>query len=109
MTERLHGGAHPCDVAVMIGAEKIDHAIGPRELDVLVIRDVDGEVCRLAVAAPQHAVLVVARVLAGRRPEPEGAVVLVREPAPGELLEYLLGEPATADVALLGRPHVEGD
>src|SRR5207245_7166444 len=73
-------------------------------------RHVHGEIRRLAGRAAQHAVLVVARLLAELgRPEPERPLVLVGELARGELLQDLLGKVPVTYVALLRRPHVELD
>ena len=41
MAERLHRGAHARHVAVVIGTEQVDDAIGAGELHVVVIGDVD--------------------------------------------------------------------
>ena len=108
--EGLHRGLHSRHVAVVVGPEQVDHAVGGAEFHVVVVRDVHGEIGHLAVRAPQHAILVVARLLAQRgRPEPERALPLVGELARGELLQDLLGEVQVAHVALLRRPHVELD
>ena len=107
VAERLHRGAHARDVAVMVGAEQVDHVVDTGELHVVVERDVDGEVGQLAGAPPQHAVLVVAGALDGRRAEPERAVLLVREAAGGEVLHGLLRQAAVTYVALFRGPHVE--
>ncbi len=108
--ERLHGRAHAPDVAVVVGTEQVDQAIGGGELHVVVIGDVHPEVGRLATAPPQHAVLVVGGLVADLgRAKPQRAVLLVREPARRQLIEHPGRQAAVTDVALLGRPHVELD
>jgi hypothetical protein len=69
--------AHPRDVPVVVGAEHVDQPIrAPLEL-VVVVGDVRGEICRLAVGPDQHAVLVVPE---GRRSQPYRTLALVDVP-----------------------------
>ena len=108
--ERLHRRLHARHIAVVVGPEQIDHAVGGAELHVVVVRDVHREIRHLAVRAAQHAILVVAHLLTERgRPEPERAFVLVRELARSKLLQNLLGQVEVTHIALLRRPHVELD
>ena len=84
VAERLERRLHPRDVAVVIAAERRDQVVeAAREL-VAVVGDVGREVGRLAVAADQHPVLVVAE---RRRPEPGRALALVDVPALAELVD----------------------
>ena len=107
VAERGHRRAHARHVAVVVGAEQIDHMIDAREFHEVMIGDVDGKVGELARAPAQHTVLVIAGAGHGRRAKPQRAVVLVRQPTRGELLHRLLHQAAVTHVALLGRPHVE--
>ena len=82
MAQRLDRGPHPRHVAVVIGAQRIDHPLGaPLEL-VAVVGDVGGEVGRLAVGADQHPILVVAELA---RPQPDRALAVVDVAAPAQL------------------------
>jgi len=69
-------GAQARDVAVVIGTENIDHAVGALQL-VVVVGDVVREIGRASVGADDHAVFVVA---AFGRAQPERAVFVVGEP-----------------------------
>ena len=64
----------PRDVAVVVGAEQVDHAVVAALELVLVVGDVVGEVGRLAAGADQHAVLVVAELLRPQPQRPLGAI-----------------------------------
>ena len=68
-------GAHPVDVAVVVGAEHVDQQVEAALELVAVVGDVGGEVGRRAVGADQDPVLVVAEL---RGPQPDGALAARR-------------------------------
>ena len=72
--ERLPGGQHARDVAVVVGAPRVDEAVEFAAALVEVVGDVRREVGDLAVRAAQDAVLVVAE---GRRAQPDRPLALV--------------------------------
>ncbi len=111
MAERLHGGPHAADVAVVVGAEQVDEAVGgaelhdsgdrrrrPRSTSARRWSGAARDPCRRRLLADL------------RRAEPERAV-LPRSVSPrvGQLVEHPGGQAAVAHVALLRRPHVELD
>jgi len=117
--ERGDRRLHPRDVAVVVGAEHVDHAVVAALELLLVVGDVGGEVRRLAGRPHEHAVLVVAE---RRRPQPERAVRAVQVPlllqageravdrARRALVERTLGEPAVeVDAVGLERRADPGD
>src|SRR5699024_8276939 len=85
--ERLHGGAYPCDIAVMIGAPDIERDIVATLEFVEVIGDVAGKVGARAVPAFKHAVLLVTELACL---EPQCALPLVGVAAFGQSLERTL-------------------
>ncbi len=72
-TERLEGGAHPADVAVVVGTEHEQLAVVATVMLVAHIREIRRVIRRGAVGADHDAVLVVAALL---RLQPPRAVAL---------------------------------
>ena len=99
--ERGDRRLHPRHVAVVVGAQRVDQALGAALELVAVVRDVAGEVGGGAVGAHQHAVLVVSK-LGGPQPDRSLAVVYVavlaqlgdRRLDQAGLVQRPLGEPA---------------
>ena len=102
----LHGGLHPADVPLVVGAPDVDHAIEPpaHEL-VVVVGDVRGEVARDAVAADQDVVLVVPQGGAG---EPHRPLALDDVPPLAEEVDHPL-HLARVVQGLLPEPDVVAD
>src|SRR5262249_58993023 len=91
MAEGDHGRFHALDVAVVIGAEKVDGPVRAPEFAEVMKGDIHPEVGQLAVRLAQHAVLVVPE---GGGAEPEGTVLLIAVPGRGELRDDPLWQPA---------------
>ena len=81
------GRRHARDVAVVVRAPDIDHALEPAQVLFAVVGDVRGEIGGLPVAAHHHAVLFVPE---GRAFEPPGPLRRVDDAARLEVLEGLV-------------------
>ena len=108
VAERLAGGLHALDVAVVVGAPDVDHVVDALEL-VPMVGNVGGEVSVLAVGLDEHAVLVVTK---GRGAEPQGTGIVAVEVAHViEGLERAVDGGGSGLVlhveAALGEPHVK--
>jgi len=96
-------GAHPRDVAVMIGAKHIDE---PREAALALgemVGDVGGEVGLVAVLTHHHPILLIAE---GGGPEPERTFPPVQVPGALEHRERVIDGAALGELAL-GGPLIE--